>query len=159
MGAKNIERTLGRVESVVTPNEDACPAADRRSNERVMCGRYASFLPAEAIARMGVPVERLNKITTFLGKAPRFHGMWSHFMDGKEASTLPVFDMVDSGGDLVESAFLIQGLLAARQYFNRDTPAEKELVARITHLWEGMEWDWYRKTPDSDALYWHWTPE
>ena len=103
--------------------------------------------------------ERLNKITAFLERAPRYHGVWSHFMDGKEAKTLPVFDMVDSGGDLVESAFLMQGLLAARQYFNRDTPAEKELVARITRLWEGMEWDWYRKTADSDALYWHWTPE
>jgi hypothetical protein len=102
---------------------------------------------------------QLNKITMFLEKAPRYHGVWSHFMDGKEVKTLPVFDMVDSGGDLVESAFLMQGLLAARQYFNRDTPAEKELVARITQLWEGMEWDWYRKSADSDALYWHWTPE
>jgi exo beta-1,2-glucooligosaccharide sophorohydrolase (non-reducing end) len=103
--------------------------------------------------------ERLNKITTFLEKAPRYHGVWSHFMDGKEVKTLPVFDMIDSGGDLVESAFLMQGLLAARQYFNRDTPAEKELAARITRLWEGMEWDWYRKSADSDAIYWHWTPE
>ncbi|HET8967554.1 MAG TPA: glucoamylase family protein [Candidatus Acidoferrum sp.] len=103
--------------------------------------------------------ERLNRITTFLEKAPRYHGVWSHFMDGKEVKTLPVFDMVDSGGDLVESAFLMQGLLAARQYFNRDALAEKELVARITRLWEGMEWDWYRKTADSDAIYWHWTPE
>ena len=103
--------------------------------------------------------ERLNKITRFLEKAPRYHGVWSHFMDGKEVKTLPVFDMVDSGGDLVESAFLMQGLLAARQYFNRDTPAEKELTQRITRLWEGMEWDWYRKSADSDAIYWHWTPE
>ena len=103
--------------------------------------------------------ERLNKITKFLEKAPRYHGVWSHFMDGKEVKTLPVFDMVDSGGDLVESAFLMQGLLAARQYFNRDIPAEKELAQRITRLWEGMEWDWYRKSADSDAIYWHWTPE
>ena len=103
--------------------------------------------------------ERLNKITTFLEKAPRYHGVWSHFMDGQSAKTLPVFDMVDSGGDLVESAFLMEGLLAARQYFHRDTPAEKELAARITRLWEAMEWDWYRKSADSGALYWHWTPE
>jgi len=103
--------------------------------------------------------ERLNKITTFLEKAPRYHGVWSHFMEGQDAKTLPVFDMVDSGGDLVESAFLMEGLLAARQYFHRDTPAEKELAARITRLWEAMEWDWYRKSADGDALYWHWTPE
>jgi exo beta-1,2-glucooligosaccharide sophorohydrolase (non-reducing end) len=104
-------------------------------------------------------VERLNRITTFLDKAPRYHGAWSHFMDGKTGQSLPVFDVIDSGGDLVESAFLIQGLLAARQYFNRPTAQETALAKRITHLWETVEWDWYRKSPDSDALYWHWTPE
>ena len=104
-------------------------------------------------------VARLNKITSFLEKAPRYHGAWSHFMDGKTGQTLPVFDVIDSGGDLVESAFMMQGLLTARQYFNRGTPEETELTKRITRLWEGMEWDWYRKSEDSDALYWHWTPE
>ncbi len=104
-------------------------------------------------------VERLNRITMFLDRAPRYHGAWSHFMDGKTGQSLPVFDVIDSGGDLVESAFLIQGLLAARQYFNRPTPQETALAKRITHLWETVEWDWYRESPDSDALYWHWTPE
>src|SRR6266478_2805457 len=104
-------------------------------------------------------VGRLNRITTFLEKAPRYHGAWSHFMDGKTGQSLPVFDVIDSGGDLVESAFLIQGLLAARQYFNRPTAQETALAKRITHLWETVEWDWYRESPDSDALYWHWTPE
>jgi len=104
-------------------------------------------------------VERLNKIATFLEKAPRYHGAWSHFMDGRTGQSLPVFDVIDSGGDLVETAFLIEGLLAARQYFNRSTPEETALAKRITHLWETVEWDWYRKSQDSDALYWHWTPE
>jgi len=104
-------------------------------------------------------VERLNRITTFLDKAPRYHGAWSHFMDGKTGQSLPVFDVIDSGGDLVESAFLIEGLLAARQYFNRPTPQETALAKGITRLWETLEWDWYRKSQDSDALYWHWTPE
>jgi hypothetical protein len=104
-------------------------------------------------------VERLNKITSFLEKAPRYHGAWAHFMDGKTGQTLPVFDVIDSGGDLVETAFLIEGLLTARQYFNRSTPQEIELAKRLTHLWETVEWDWYRKSQDGDALYWHWTPE
>jgi exo beta-1,2-glucooligosaccharide sophorohydrolase (non-reducing end) len=104
-------------------------------------------------------VERLNKITSFLEKAPCYHGAWSHFMDGTTGQSLPVFDVIDSGGDLVETAFLIEGLLTARQYFNRSTPQEIELTKRITRLWEAVEWDWYRKSPDGDALYWHWTPE
>jgi exo beta-1,2-glucooligosaccharide sophorohydrolase (non-reducing end) len=83
---------------------------------------------------------QLNKITAFLEKAPRYHGAWSHFMDGKTGQPLPVFSVIDSGGDLVESAFLIQGLLVARQYFNRPSREETELAKRITHLWETVEW-------------------
>ncbi|HEY6767260.1 MAG TPA: glucoamylase family protein [Candidatus Sulfotelmatobacter sp.] len=104
-------------------------------------------------------LERLLKIVTFLEKAPRYHGAWSHFMDGATGQTLPVFDMFDNGGDLVETAFLMEGLLSARQYFKGPGEVEKDLFRRISRLWEGVEWDWYRRSPESDALYWHWSPE
>lgn len=102
---------------------------------------------------------RLTQIIGFLENAPRYHGAWSHFMDGSSSETLPVFDMFDNGGDLVETAFLMEGLLAARQYFNGATDREKDLYRRISHLWETVEWDWYRESPPADALYWHWSPE
>jgi hypothetical protein len=103
--------------------------------------------------------DRLAKIVTFLEKAPRYHGAWSHFMDDETGASLPVFGMFDDGGDLVETAFLMQGLLAAGQYFNTSAPQEVALHARITKLWESVEWDWYQRTPQSDALYWHWSPQ
>jgi hypothetical protein len=102
---------------------------------------------------------RLTKIVSFLEKAPRYHGVWSHFMDGHTGASLPVFDMFDNAGDLVETAFLMEGLLAARQYFHGTTDIEKTLYKRISRLWETVEWDWYRRSPQSDALYWHWSPE
>lgn len=104
-------------------------------------------------------LERLTKIVTFLEKAPRYHGAWSHFMDGQTGQSLPVFSAIDNGGDLVETAFLMEGLLSARQYFNGPTEPEKNLFERISHLWETVEWDWYRHYPQSDALYWHWSPQ
>jgi hypothetical protein len=104
-------------------------------------------------------LDRLTKIVTFLERAPRYHGVWSHYMDGNSGQTLPVFDRFDNGGDLVETAFLMEGLLSARQYFNGPTEHEKDLFRRISHLWETVEWDWYRQSPQSDALYWHWSPE
>ena len=55
------------------------------------------------------------------------------------------FGKYDNGGDLVETAFLIQGLLTARQYFSRDDAAEREIRDTITALWQGVEWDWYQK--------------
>lgn len=100
-------------------------------------------------------VERFNKIVGFLEKVPRYHGAWAHFLNGYTAQTIPLFGMYDDGGDLVETSFLMEGLLAARQYFS-DQP---DLVRRITALWQAVEWDWYRISPDSDALYWHWSPE
>ncbi len=104
-------------------------------------------------------LERVSKIVGFFEKAPRYHGAWSHFNDSSTAKTLPVFDMFDNGGDLVETAFLMEGLLAARQYFNGPSDAEKNLYQRISHLWETIEWDWYRRSQDGDALFWHWSPE
>jgi hypothetical protein len=104
-------------------------------------------------------LDRLNQILSFLEKAPRYHGAWSHFMDGGTGKTLPVFDMFDDGGDLVETAFLMEGLLTARQFFNGSDPREHDLAQRITHLWEGVEWDWYRRSSDSRALYWHWSAD
>jgi hypothetical protein len=116
-------------------------------------------------------LERLLKIVAFLESAPRYHGAWPHFMDGRTGGTLPVFSMFDDGGDLVETAFLMEGLLTARQYFaknDRSAAAEvtednhskaAELFARITKLWEGVEWDWYQKGPEKEALYWHWSPD
>lgn len=102
---------------------------------------------------------QLLKITAFLEKADRFHGVWPHFLDGRTGKTVPVFGKYDNGGDLVETAFLVQGLLAARQYFTADDETERELRARITHLWETVEWDWYRRETDGAFLFWHWSQD
>jgi len=101
--------------------------------------------------------KRLSKIVGFLEHAQRYHGVWSHYMDGSTGKTMPVFGMFDDGGDLVETSFLMQGLLAARQYFHGSAPEEESLYQRITKLWQGVEWDWYRDKPESDFLYWHWS--
>jgi hypothetical protein len=104
-------------------------------------------------------IERLLKITRFLAKADRFHGAFPHFLDGRTGKTIARFGKYDDGGDLVETSFLMQGLLSARQYFNRDTPDEREIQKTITSLWRSVEWDWYRQTADSNFLYWHWSPD
>jgi exo beta-1,2-glucooligosaccharide sophorohydrolase (non-reducing end) len=104
-------------------------------------------------------IERMQKILRFLAVADRFHGVWPHFLDGRTGKTIPFFGRYDNGGDLVETAFVIQGLLAARQFFDQSNPAEREIRDTITRFWHEVEWDWYRKDPDSDVLYWHWSPD
>jgi exo beta-1,2-glucooligosaccharide sophorohydrolase (non-reducing end) len=104
-------------------------------------------------------LDRLLQITRFLSTADRFHGAWPHFLSGSTGHCLPVFGIYDNGADLVETSFLMEGLLTARQYFKGDGPAGRELYQRITALWEGVEWNWFRATPHHDALYWHWSPD
>jgi hypothetical protein len=95
------------------------------------------------------------KMVSFLLKASAYHGVFPHWMDGATGKTIP-FSRKDDGADLVETAYLVQGLLCARQYFNGDDRIERELRNRINWLWEDVEWNWFTK--GEDVLYWHWSP-
>lgn len=101
-------------------------------------------------------IERLNKILSFLETADRFHGAWSHWINGITGKVVP-FSTKDNGGDLVETSFLVQGLLTFRQYLNPGDATELALINRINVLWEAVEWDWYRKN-NENVLYWQWSP-
>jgi exo beta-1,2-glucooligosaccharide sophorohydrolase (non-reducing end) len=104
-------------------------------------------------------IDRLLRITAFLAAADRYRGAWPHFLSGSTGKCLPVFGIYDNGADLVETSFLMEGLLTARQYFKADGPSGHELYQRITALWEGVDWSWFTATPGHDALYWHWSPD
>lgn len=96
------------------------------------------------------------KILQFLEKVPVYHGAFSHWIHGETGKTLP-FSRKDDGGDLVETAFLVQGLLCARAYFNANTPTENHLRGLVTTLWQEVEWDWYTQG-STNRLFWHWSP-
>lgn len=99
--------------------------------------------------------QRLERIVKFLETADRFHGAWPHWWNGETGKVKP-FSRYDDGGDLVESSFMIQGLLCVRQYFQNGSSAEKNLATRIDKLWKEVEFDWYRN--GKNILYWHWSP-
>ena len=100
-------------------------------------------------------VNHLLKTVKFLAKADHYHGIFPHWLNGETGKTIP-FSRKDDGGDVVESAYLFQGLLCARAYFNQTSPQETELRNRITWLWSDCEWNWY--TQNQNTLYWHWSP-
>ncbi len=100
-------------------------------------------------------VNRLAKIVDFLAQADRFHGVWPHWMNGTTGETIP-FSAKDDGGDIVETAFMVQGLLTVRQYLDAANATEKTIIDKITQLWETVEWDWY--TQGENVIYWHWSP-
>ncbi|WP_299668040.1 glucoamylase family protein [uncultured Polaribacter sp.] len=100
-------------------------------------------------------VSRLSKIVNFLENADRFHGAWSHWINGNTGKVIP-FSTKDNGGDLVETAFLVQGLICVKEYLKNGTTTEKAISLKADQLWKGVEWNWY--TQNKDALYWHWSP-
>ena len=102
-------------------------------------------------------LERMDLILTFLENADRFHGAWPHWMNGNTGEVVP-FSANDNGGDLVETSFLIQGLLTFRQYLDGGIASERSLIDRINALWETVEWDWYTQG-GQNVLYWHWSPD
>lgn len=103
----------------------------------------------------GEGLERLNKIADFLASADRFHGAWSHWINGNTGHVQP-FGTVDNGGDLVETSFLTAGMITVREYFKSGTAEEQTLAQKYDALWKGVDWDWYRN--GQNVLYWHWSP-
>jgi hypothetical protein len=104
----------------------------------------------------GQGLKRLEKITAFLERADRFHGAWPHWMYGPTGRVKP-FSKKDDGGDLVETAFMVQALLCVRQFFKDGNAREKALAARADSLWKEVDWNWYRD--GQDVLFWHWSPD
>ena len=102
-------------------------------------------------------VTRFEKAINFLEQAERFHGAWPHWIynTGKPKP----FSPKDDAGDIVETAYVAQGLLCARQYFKNGNGREKALAGRMDQLWRGIEWDWYRGPNQENVLYWHWSPK
>jgi hypothetical protein len=100
-------------------------------------------------------LDRLNKVITFLETSDRFHGAWPHWINGNTGKTIP-FSANDNGADLVETAFMVQGLITVRQYLNGAVSEEQSLKDRINVLCEAVDWNWFTRG-NQNVLYWHWS--
>jgi hypothetical protein len=143
--------------------------ARERSNESFGYGHETVTTGGTGFGIMGVIVaaERkwisrdtaakfMLKMVNFLVKADSYHGVFPHWMNGATGKTIP-FSRKDDGADLVETSYLMQGLICAAQYFNGDNNTERELRNRIGWIWNEVEWNWFTKG-GQDVLYWHWSP-
>jgi hypothetical protein len=103
-------------------------------------------------------LERLEKALSFLEKSDRFHGIWPHWLNDSTAKVIPFANAAskDNGGDIVETAFLAQGLLCVRQYFKEGNIREKNLSQKANKLWREIEWSWHER--EDHQVFWHWSP-
>lgn len=91
----------------------------------------------------------------FLETADHYDGVSPHWLDGTTGKTV-VFGGIP-GGDVVETAFLMQGLIAVREYFTGKNVTEAEIRERADGLWRRVRWD--RLVAPGHRLYWHWPIE
>jgi hypothetical protein len=98
---------------------------------------------------------RILGMLDFLSEADSFHGVFPHFLNGESGKVVP-FSRKDDGADLVETSFLMMGLLCARQYFDREERTERLLRSVADRLFRSVEWTWH--TRGENVLYWHWSP-
>ncbi len=102
-------------------------------------------------------LQRIQKIVDFYkNNCTAYHGVFAHWINGSTGATVP-FSTKDDGADLVETSYLMQGLLCARQYFNTADIAEATLRTDINTLWNAVEFTWFQQN-NQDVLYWHWSP-
>jgi hypothetical protein len=106
--------------------------------------------------------DALNRITTIVNfltnNVTTYHGAFSHWINGATGATIP-FSTQDNGGDIVETSYMIQGLLCARQFFNSATnPAEISLRTAINTIYSNVDYNWYRQN-GQNVLYWNWSPQ
>jgi hypothetical protein len=114
-----------------------------------------------AIERGWIPrdhaIARIEKMLSALERTKRYDGVFPHFINGVDGSTVP-FTRLDDGGDLVETSLLFQGLICIRQYFASHEPASVSIRDRINRLWRAVQWNSYIKD-DEKVLYWHHSPK
>lgn len=99
---------------------------------------------------------QIRKIVNFLTDADRYKGAWSHWYspDG----TYVAFGDQKATGDLVESSFMMAGLLAAYEYFDGADDVETSLREDIDNLYKSVNWSGYTGK-NGDGLYWLWYSE
>ncbi|MCW3464871.1 glucoamylase family protein [Chitinophaga nivalis] len=101
---------------------------------------------------------RMQQIVGFLQhKAVKYQGAFPHWLHGTTGQVIP-FSAKDNGADLVETAFLVQGLLTVRQYFNGNDPTETGLRKDINALCDSVQWNRFQKD-GANVLYWHRSPD
>ncbi|MFC0773830.1 glucoamylase family protein [Terrimonas alba] len=116
----------------------------------IVAAIHRSFITrAEGLTRLQTMVSFLKNI------AETFHGAYPHWLNGQTGKVIP-FSVNDNGADLVETSYLIQGLLTARQFFDGTSADETTLRSDINTIVNRVEWDWFRKN-NENTLYWHWS--
>lgn len=100
--------------------------------------------------------ERTLKIVNFVTNCERFQGAWAHWYN-TDGSSAPFGDNQIKTADIVESAHLVHGLIAAKEYYTGTNATEKEISEKINNIIKSINWNFF--TNNNNELYWLWQSE
>lgn len=83
-------------------------------------------------------VQRISKIVFFLLKSQHNNGIFSAYYDARKA--IPEYKNELSIYDVQASGAIIEALLIAREYFDENNDLEKDLRARISEIYQRVQW-------------------
>lgn len=101
---------------------------------------------------------RIQRILSFLDGAERYHGVFPAILDGRTGRGVYPTDTI-AEVDLSATAFLVQGLLVAKQYFDGDTKVEEELREGIDALSGQVQWEHFLVSDTLPFLFDRWSPK
>lgn len=97
--------------------------------------------------------EQTQKMVRFLGKAERFKGMWSHWYN-TDGTAFPFGNQVKTG-DVIESSFMMAGLLTAAEYYTSNSAIETEIRDSVASFWNTMDWKFYAQSGTEMKWLWY----
>lgn len=101
-------------------------------------------------------LDRMKKMVSFLkNKVSTYKGAFPHYVNGATGAIISSGNL--DGWDMVETSFLMMGLLTARQYFDGTSADEANLRSDINALYQNVDWTYYTKG-GQNALFWSWNP-
>ena len=96
-------------------------------------------------------VDQIVRIVRFLKKADRFAGAWAHWYN--QSGKIVPFGNQNQAGEIVETAFMMGGLLTACEYFNGNSAGEIEMREATEYFWNTIEWNHFVR---NGHMYWIW---
>ncbi|MFU1858685.1 glucoamylase family protein [Sphingobacterium sp. NGMCC 1.201703] len=101
-------------------------------------------------------LSRMTRMVKFLGAAQNHQGIFTAFYDGRLG--VPYYRDSVPTYDVRGTSHLMESLLIAREYFDKDDPQEQSLRKSITSLWERINWSYFTDRNNADILWNKWSP-
>lgn len=157
--------TFGYFDRGINPSNGMVPDSTKQNSAATIAGSghaLACYVVAveRGYATRAHAIGRTLSCLRFLAQSEQsdgrnatgYRGFYYHFLDMETGRRAPRSEL-----STIDSAILFVGILVATQYYQRDTPEEREIRSLGDALYRRAEWDWAMNRDGAVSM--GWTPE